>query len=173
MRTRSVPEQLRAFELQYSRGEERPLGSYALLMAVYATSIGAMAVVARATGAKVPERLVPADLALLTVGTYRASRLIAKDEVTSFARAPFTEFEGAAGEGEVNEKSRGRGLRRAAGDLISCPFCIAVWVASIGMFGMITFPRAARVVCTTLAAVSGSDLLQFVYSAIKEAEHRD
>ena len=132
-----------------------------------------MTMVGRATGAKVPERLPAADLALLTVATYRASRLISKDEVTSFARAPFTRFEGKAGEGEVNEEARGRGLRRAAGDLISCPYCIAVWVASILMFGMITFPRAARLVCSTLAAVSGSDLLQFVYSAIKEAEHRD
>jgi hypothetical protein len=142
-------------------------------MAIYGTTVAAMATVARVTGAKVPERMAPADLALLTVATYRASRLVSKDEVTSVARAPFTEFEDQAGEGEVNEKARGRGLRRAVGDLISCPFCTAVWTASIGMFGMITFPRAARVACSTLTAVAGSDLLQFGHSALQQHEHGD
>lgn len=161
MRTRSVPEQLRAFEVQYSGAEERPLGSYALLLAIYGGIVGAMVTAARARGAKLPERLPAADLALLTAGTYRASRLIAKDDVTSVARAPFTRFEGYAGDGEVNETPRGRGMRRVVGELITTPTSIAVWVASVGTFGMITYPRTTRLVCSTLTAVTGSDLLEF------------
>jgi len=141
-------------------------------MGLYATSVGAMVAAARARGARAPERLAGTDLALLTVGTFRASRLITKDSVTSFVRAPFTRYEGSAGEGEVQEAVAGRGLRHAAGELVSCPFCIAVWLASVGMFGMIVFPRAARTVCSTLAVVAGSDLLQYGYSALKELENQ-
>ena len=151
---------MRALETQYSGGEQRPLGSYAVLLATYGALVGAMVTVARARGAKVPARLPAADLALLTVGTYRASRLIAKDEVTSVARAPFTRFEGLAGEGEVNETPRGRGMRQVVGELITSPSSVAMWVASVGTFGMITFPRATRLACATLTAVTGSDLLQ-------------
>lgn len=163
---------LRAMERRYAGGEERPLGSYALLLAGYGTTIGTIVGASRARGVKLPERIGAADLALLTVATFRASRLITKDSVTAVARAPFTRFEGAAGEGEVHEEVEGRGLRHAVGELLSCPFCISVWLSSIGVSGMIAFPRAVRAVCSMLTVAAGSDALQFGYSALKELEHR-
>ena len=55
----------------------------------------------RRSGRDLPERVDAGDLVLVTVATHKASRLIAKDRVTSTARAPFTRFEDDAGPGEV------------------------------------------------------------------------
>lgn len=165
-----LQERLRPVEDRYAGGAERPLGSYALLMSVFASGVGGMIALGRRRGASLPERLPLADFALLTVATYRASRLIAKDSVTAFARAPFTEYEEPAGEGEVNERVVGDGLRHAVGELVSCPFCIAVWLASIGAFGLVVFPRPTRLVCSVLTAVAGSDLLQFGHAALQRGD---
>ncbi len=43
-----------------------------------------------------PERVSPGDILLLGVATHKLSRLLAKDWVTSFYRAPFTEYQGSA-----------------------------------------------------------------------------
>ncbi|HLI25313.1 MAG TPA: DUF1360 domain-containing protein, partial [Acidimicrobiales bacterium] len=95
-------------------------------------------------------------------------RLIAKDTVTAALRAPFTRFEGAAGEGEVNESVPGQGLSHAVGELVTCPFCLAVWVATALAFGLILAPRPTRWVAGVLAAVTGSDYLQFAYAWLRE-----
>ena len=41
-----------------------------------------------------PTRIPAGDLALLSVATYKLSRLIAKDRITGFFRAPFTRYQG-------------------------------------------------------------------------------
>lgn len=165
-----LQERLKPIEDRYAGGAERPLGSYALLMSVYTTGLAGMIALGRRRGARLPDRFPLADLTLLTMGTYRASRLITKDSVTSFARAPFTKFEEPAGEGEVNERAIGTGLRHAVGEMVSCPFCIAVWLASIGAFGLVVFPRTARLVCSVLTVVAGSDVLQFGHAALQRLE---
>ena len=66
----------------------------------------------RRAGRPLPERVPVGDLALLAVGTYKLSRLIAKDRITSFFRAPFTRYKGSSDRpSEVSEEPRGEGLR--------------------------------------------------------------
>jgi hypothetical protein len=62
----------------------------------------------RAANRELPERIGPGDVALMTVVTHKAARLLAKDCVTSIVRAPFTRLEGDAGPGQVSEAARGR-----------------------------------------------------------------
>jgi hypothetical protein len=109
------------------------------------------------------------DLALLTVATHKASRLIAKDRVTSTVRAPFTRFEGDAGPGEVSEAARGRGLRRAVGELLICPYCMGLWVASALTAGLIAVPRPTRWLASVLTALFGADMLQIAYKKAEDA----
>lgn len=159
---------LRGWEQAYAQGEERPLGSYALLLGTYLGSVGAAVASGRRRKVRWPERIGAADLALLTIATFRASRLVTKDSVTAVARAAFTEFEGPAGHGEVNEKVVGRGPRHAVGELVSCPFCISVWVATAGVLGLALAPRATRMAASALAATAGADALQFAFSALAD-----
>jgi hypothetical protein len=156
-------------ERAYAGQIDRPLGSYALLLSTYLAAAGSAAVFIRRRRLPLP-RPTPGDLALGAVATFRLSRLITKDSVTSVGRAPFTRFEGAAGDGEVKEEVRGRGLRHAIGELVSCPFCIAQWIATAYVVGLIVAPRATRLGAGVLAVVTGSDGLQFAHHALQRNE---
>jgi hypothetical protein len=151
----------------YAPGEETPVKSYGLLVAVFSVLAGGFATWFRASGRDLPERIDPADLALVTVASHKASRLIAKDRVTASIRAPFTRYEGGAGPGEVSERPRGRGLRRAIGELLVCPYCLGMWTSSALVAGLLVVPRFTRWLSAVLVAFLGSDLLQIAY---KKAE---
>lgn len=153
----------------HSPDQERPLGGYAALMASFAAVAAAFSAWVARSGRELPERPSPADLALLTVATHKASRLIAKDRVTSALRAPFTEFEDDAGPGEVSENARGRGLRRAVGELVICPYCLGLWIAAAFSAGLVAAPRPTRWAAGVLTAVVGSDVLQIVHSKVEES----
>jgi hypothetical protein len=152
----------------HSPDQERPLGGYAVLMGAYASLTAGFAAWFRGSGRTLPSRPSAADLALTTVATHKVTRLIAKDRVTSSVRAPFTRFQDDAGPGEVEEAARGKGLRRAIGELIICPYCLGLWIATAFTAGLLVAPRATRQVTGVLSAVFGADLLQIVYAKTEE-----
>ncbi len=155
---------------EHSQGEERPLGGYAVLLATYLTMVLSLGFVVRRRR-KLPGRPAAADLALVAVATHKVARMLSKDSVLATVRMPFTRFEGPAGLGEVNESVRGSGLRHAVGELLTCPFCLAQWVATGFTFGMLLAPRATRQVASVFCAVTASDYLQLAYAAAeKKAE---
>ena len=149
----------------HSPTRERPLGGYASLMGAFLACVAGFVTWLRSSGRQLPERVDPTDLALMTLATHKASRLITKDRVTSAVRAPFTRYEEDAG--ADNEAARGRGLRRAVGELIVCPYCIGLWIATVLAMGFVVIPRPTRGVASVLSAVLGADLLQIAY---KKAE---
>lgn len=153
----------------HSPQQERPLGGYAALMGLFATLVAGFGAWLRASGRELPDRIAPGDLALITIATHKASRLISKDRVTSSVRAPFTRFEGDAGPGEVSEAARGSGLRRAIGELVICPYCIGLWIASAFAAGLAVAPRPTRWIAGVLSAVFGSDLLQVAYKKAEDS----
>jgi Protein of unknown function (DUF1360) len=149
--------------------DERPLGGYATLMGAFAAMVGAFAAWFRASGRDLPERMDERDLALVTVATHKASRLIAKDRVASSIRAPFTRYEDDAGPSEVSEAARGRGLRRAVGELLICPYCVGMWVSAVFAGGLLVAPRLTRWLASVLAVLFGADVLQIVYKKAQDA----
>jgi hypothetical protein len=162
-----VVDQARRLKREYQNGEERPLGGYLAVLGVYGGVTAALAGLAKAMGRPVPAPGL-LDTALLSVATHKLSRLLTKDAVTSPLRAPFTRYEEPTGEGELMESVRGDGVRHAAGELITCPFCVAVWVATGLTAGLVFAPRLTRLVCTTLTAIAVSDGLQLAYDHAKE-----
>jgi hypothetical protein len=153
----------------HSPDQPRPLGGYAALMGTFAAIAAGFSAWVKASGRELPERPSPADLTLLTIATHKASRLLAKDRVTSTVRAPFTKFDDDAGPGEVSESARGSGLRRAVGELIICPYCLDLWIASVLGAGLIVAPRPTRWATGILTAVSGSDVLQIAYKKAEDS----
>jgi Protein of unknown function (DUF1360) len=147
----------------HSPDQERPLGGYAALELSFFTLASGFGLWLKKTGRELPDQIANRDLALATVATFKASRLITRDRVTSTIRAPFSRFQGDAGHGEVNEAARGRGLRRALGELLVCPYCLDMWVASGFLGGLVTAPRATRLIASIFAVVSGADALQLAY----------
>jgi hypothetical protein len=147
----------------HSPAQERPLGGYAALVGTFAAASGGFVAWLHASNRELPESLSNRDLVLMTVATHKAARLVSKDRVTSAVRAPFTRYEEDAGPGEVSEAARGNGLRRAIGELITCPFCIGLWIAAGFAAGFAVAPRPTRWVASTLTATFGSDVLQLAY----------
>ena len=127
----------------YAPGQDRPLGGYAGAMSVYGALSAGLAVLARMQKRELP-RVGASDVVLVACATHKLSRLIAKDAVTSPIRAPFTQFAGPSGDAELAEEVRGDGVKHAVGELITCPFCLAQWIASGFVFGLIFAPRATR-----------------------------
>jgi hypothetical protein len=153
---------------EYAGEEDRPLGSYLGTLGVYALTTGAMALLGRRLRGRTPA-IGLADLTLMTITTHKVSRLIAKDPVTSPLRAPFTRYSGTAGPAEVAEEVRGKGIRHAVGELITCPFCTSQWVATAYAAGLVFAPRATRLAGTTMTAVAGSDWLQLAYARLQRS----
>src|SRR2546421_5494534 len=91
----------------YAGGEDRPVGSYAALLATYGVAVTALGALVRRRARPLPERPSAADLALIAVATHKVSRMVSKDTVLAAVRAPFTRFKGNAGAGEGNQEGRG------------------------------------------------------------------
>ncbi|MDT0348534.1 DUF1360 domain-containing protein [Pseudonocardia charpentierae] len=154
----------------YRNGEQRPLGGYVVVMAVFGAILSGAAGLAFATGRRLPEGIGPWDLLLIAAGTHKLSRTLTKDAVTSPLRAPFTRYQDSGGPAEVMEEVRHRdGLRHSIGELITCPFCFDVWIAAGFTIGLVFAPRLTKLVAAALTAVTGADFLHLFYAKAQEA----
>lgn len=152
--------------------DDLPTRDYAILVAIF-NGLLATALLARTRSREpLPERIAAQDLALFALATQKLSRVITKDKVTSALRAPFTEVEGKGGAGELEERGRGRGLRRAIGDLLTCPFCLGTWIASGMIYGYVFSPRVTRTLASIFAVSGAADFLQQGYVKAQEINHQ-
>jgi len=152
----------------YAPHEHRPLAAYAGLTVAFGATLGGALAGLRAAGRELPDSPSAGDLALVGIATHKVSRLLAKDKVTSFIRAPFTRYQEPAGHGELEEAPRGSGARYAIGELLVCPYCLAQWVAAGFAVGLVAAPRTTRLVAGIYAAETLSDFLQLAYKAAED-----
>jgi hypothetical protein len=106
----------------------------------------------------------PRDIVLIALATFRAGRVTAFARVTEPFRDPVTETvpdEFDAGENVVAE---GTGVRKAIGELVSCPICVGTWVASGLVYGLRIAPGPTRLV----AAILGVSGLAEMFNAATE-----
>ena len=104
------------------------------------------------------------DIVLIALATFRAGRVTAFSRVTEPFRDPVTETvpdEYDAGENVVAE---GTGVRKAIGELVSCPICVGTWVASALVYGLRIAPGPTRLV----AAILGVSGLAEMFNAATE-----
>jgi hypothetical protein len=149
-------------------GERPPFGSYAVLTAVFNAALAAGLAGAKRSGRELPERFGAGDVVLTGVATHKLSRLIAKEKITAFARAPFTEFKEPGGPAEVEERPRGQGWRRTIGELLICPYCLGMWISGGFNLGLVLAPRHTRFAASVLTGLTISDFLQIAYKAADE-----
>jgi hypothetical protein len=156
-----------------SRAENRPRSQhpyareYSLLLGVYSLVATIVLIVLRRRRDSV-HQLTGKDLILLVLATQHLSRLIAKDSITSAIRSPFTSFIGEAGEGEVNEVPSGAGMSHVIGELLTCPFCLAQWIASALVAGSTVAPNFTSTITTICALARSSDYLQLAYAHLRK-----
>ena len=126
---------------------------YAALTGFYGALLGAAAVSARSRE-PVPEAEVP----LLAAATFALSKLIVHEKVESWIRQPFVD------ERNGSSRPKGRRLRYAVGELLTCTRCTGAWSA-LGLVALrLHAPATGRAVATVLAASAGSDMLHAGFS---------
>jgi hypothetical protein len=153
--------------LLIENAEQRPLAAYAGLAATYAGLFGGGLVAAVRRGHALPERVDPVDLALYGVATHRLSRLLAREKVARFVRAPFTDVDEGepAPPAELSEHPRpSTGIRRAMGELVTCTMCMDQWIAAGFVVGHVWAPRTTRITASALAVKSVADALHLAYA---------
>lgn len=136
---------------------ERPLGSYAAFASVFATALAGFVAAERR---RLPAEPRWSDTVLIALATHKLARLIAKDEVTTFVRVPVTVDE------DATEPER-RGFRRAAGELVTCPYCLGLWISAGFSAATALWPRESRFVAAIFAAHAGADLLHATFTRLR------
>ncbi|HEX6020584.1 MAG TPA: DUF1360 domain-containing protein [Solirubrobacter sp.] len=120
---------------------------YAALSAVYGALLAGTAVSARS------KSTVPmAELPALAAASFALSKLVVHEKVESWVRQPFVD--------EAARRPKGRRLRYAVGELLTCTRCTGAWSALALVALRLHAPAAGRTVTTVLAASAGNDLLQ-------------
>jgi hypothetical protein len=129
----------------------RPV-DYAALSAGWGAALATVLLASRDKG---DEPVRPAEVVPLGVATFALSKLVAKEKVDRWVREPFVE-ERPDGE----RRPKGRGLRYAVGELLTCTRCVGTWSA-LGLVALrVTRPREARVVSAVLGASALNDWAQ-------------
>ncbi len=124
---------------------------YAALSAVYGVLLAGTAYSARHRGG-IPGAEVPA----LAAASFALSKLVVHEKVESWVRRPFVD--------ETRREPKGRRLRYAVGELLTCTRCTGAWSA-LGLVALrLHAPSTGRAVTTVLAASAGNDMLQAGFS---------
>ena len=153
----------------YKKGADVPLLSYSVLAGTFNLLFALFLLATRVSGKSLPPRIEARDIALLGMATHKLSLVGSQDAITSPIRAPFTELKEKESPKKVDEKPRGEGIRRSVGELLTCQFCLGVWVASLFTYGFVLLPRVSRLVAAVFAAVTVSDFLHQIYEVLKKS----
>lgn len=142
-----------------------PMGGYAIIMAIFLTAFGAVAASLRRNPATLSTTPPARDIVLLGIATFRLSRLLAADRVTSILRRPFVE-EGVGEEqleGVVQKPKEQGGLVQVVGELVTCPWCTSIWAAAFNVYLLTFFPRVGRLFLLVMGSSGISQLLDPVF----------
>ena len=141
-----------------------PYASYAAIMATFTGGLAAAGALARLLR-RDPQCNTALDFLVLGAASFKASRTLSHDEVTSFIREPFVRGQAHSGEGE--EPVEG-GMEQAIGELVTCSRCVGTWVAAGLAVTQVIAPRFGRLLTWSLGAAAANDFLQAGFTALAE-----
>lgn len=124
---------------------------YAALSVLYGALLAGSAVSSRRRPA-----IPPAELPALAAASFALSKLVVHEKVESWIRRPFVD--------EEVRRPKGRRLRYAVGELLTCTRCTGAWSALALVTLRLHAPAAGRTVSSVLAASAGNDMLQAGFS---------
>jgi hypothetical protein len=128
---------------------------YAALSSIYGVLLTGTALSARGKD-PIPREELP----VIAAATFALSKLIVHEKVESWIRQPFVDEQAG------RRRPKGRRLRYAVGELLTCTRCTGAWTA-LALVGLrLHAPATARTVNTVLAASAGNDFLHAGFSWI-------
>jgi hypothetical protein len=143
--------------------EHPPYTAYAQIVMTFVGGLTAVGALAKLLD-RDPRHDSALDLVVLAGATFKTARTIARDDVTSFVRAPFVE--GEAGSGAEEEPKQTGGMEQAIGELVTCTRCVGTWAAAGLTATQILAPRFGRMLTWSLAAAAANDFLQAGFAAL-------
>ncbi|MCL6572782.1 MAG: DUF1360 domain-containing protein [Bacillus sp. (in: Bacteria)] len=102
-------------------------------------------------------RITLLNLLLLSLATFRLTRLLIFDKITEFIRAPFFDEireENVVGEIEVYYLPKKTGIKKFLGELLSCYWCTGIWT-STGIVSLFLLSPDFSTVIILILAVAG------------------
>jgi hypothetical protein len=148
------------------RGGASPFGAYELLTGLFNAGLWTLASTRKARS-RFEGQVHWGDIALLGIATHKLTVILSRERVTMPLRAPFTEQRDEGPGGKREERPEAHGLRRAIGELVTCPYCMAPWVATVLFSGYLVAPARVRMASSVFAAVTVSDFLNQLYNRVK------
>ena len=136
---------------------ERPYPEYAALTAAFGGTLSGFLLLANR---RLPERIGFGDVARIGLASYKIGRLVARDRVTAWVRAPVTSDEEAT-------QPKPQGTARALGELLTCPYCIGIWTSAGLSYALVLLPRETRLVTTIFSAQAVADFLNAAFVKLK------
>ena len=115
-----------------------------------------------------PREIPPYDLILIMLATFRLTRLFVYDKITQFFRDWFlvkTVFLGENDELVIIRQNPVSGPRRTISELLSCPWCIGIWMALIVTF-FYFYTTFAWFIILLLAIAGSATFLQLLSNMI-------
>ena len=135
---------------------------YATLSLAYGSLLTALAASGRHKAPISTGELVP-----LSAATFALSKLVVHEKVETWLRAPFLE------ERPDGRRPKGRRLRYAIGELLSCTRCTGAWSALVLVALRVHAPAGARVATTVLATSAANDFLHAGFSLLCAGSSRN
>ena len=134
--------------------DDRPVEpvDYLKLNVAYGTLLGAIVLTTRDRTRGDP--ITTRELLPIGAATFALAKVVAREKIGTWVRDPFVEVE----QGEP--RPRGRGLRRAVGELVTCTRCVGAWSALTVVGLRMADPPTGRTVTNVLAASAANDWLQ-------------
>jgi hypothetical protein len=105
------------------------------------------------------------NLLLLSLASFRLTRLLIFDKITEFIRAPFFDEikeENVGGEVEVYYVPKKTGIKKFFGELLSCYWCTGIW-ASAGIVSLfLTSANFSTAIILILAIAGLASILETI-----------
>lgn len=105
------------------------------------------------------------NLLILSLASFRLTRLLVFDKITEFLREPFfneIKEENEFGEFEVYYMPKEEGVKKFLGELLSCYWCTGIW-ASAGIVGIsLLYPIVSYPIIVILAVAGIASILESI-----------
>jgi hypothetical protein len=102
-------------------------------------------------------------LLVLILAVFRITHLFVYDRITLFIRKPFVEeiyLENESGEGYYDVIYKGNSFSQAIGYLLSCPWCLGIWVSVGVVIAYWLWPVVVWPILIVFAIAGGAAILE-------------
>jgi len=152
-------------------GGQSPFGAYRILSAAYNAGL-----IGVASGAVLLRRfkapLPTLDMLMLGAATHKLAQLMTQERVTLPLRSPFTKQSDHGRDGGHHSEPKEHGMHRALGELLTCPHCMAPWIALGLVAGHVVAPLPTRVATTVFSSAALADLFFHASRWLEAAQRR-